>query len=82
MKILILVLNFIFKIVNSIAGTQEPSDTTVNISANDMCALNDWPSHVRRNRAQILNGISLENICVLNFFNLKMSTSILVCFGL
>jgi hypothetical protein len=32
-------------------GTQEQSDTPV--SANDMCALEEWPSHARRNRAPL-----------------------------
>ncbi|KAE8789163.1 hypothetical protein D1007_36648 [Hordeum vulgare] len=33
------------------SGTQDQSDTPV--SANDMCALEEWPSHARRNRAQL-----------------------------
>ncbi|KAM0824641.1 hypothetical protein ACQ4PT_070061 [Festuca glaucescens] len=33
------------------SGTQEQSDTPV--SANDMCALDEWPSHARRYRAQL-----------------------------
>ncbi|KAE8768723.1 hypothetical protein D1007_59762 [Hordeum vulgare] len=32
-------------------GTQDQSNTPV--SANDMCALDEWPSHARRNRAQL-----------------------------
>ncbi|KAK1686631.1 hypothetical protein QYE76_047479 [Lolium multiflorum] len=33
------------------SGTQGQSDTPV--SANDMCALDEWPSHARRYRAQL-----------------------------
>ncbi|KAI4973906.1 hypothetical protein ZWY2020_041687 [Hordeum vulgare] len=33
------------------SGTQDQSNTPV--SANDMCALDEWPSHARRNRAQL-----------------------------
>ncbi|KAI4977605.1 hypothetical protein ZWY2020_005701 [Hordeum vulgare] len=36
------------------SGTQDQSDTPV--SANDMCALEEWPSHARRNRAQLQDG--------------------------
>lgn len=33
------------------SGTQDQSNTPV--SANDMCALEEWPSHARRNHAQL-----------------------------
>jgi hypothetical protein len=44
----------IFTPIKPYTGTQEESDTQV--SANDMCALDEWPSHARRNRAQLQNG--------------------------
>ena len=36
------------------AETEEQSETPV--SANDMCALDEWPSHARRNRELQQNG--------------------------
>ena len=44
----------ILTLINPYAGAQEQSDTPV--SANDMCALDEWPSHARRNRGQLQNG--------------------------
>ena len=41
----------IFKTVNSFTGTQEQPGT--HVAANDMCALDEWPSHAHRNRAQL-----------------------------
>uniref|UniRef100_M8C784 Uncharacterized protein n=1 Tax=Aegilops tauschii TaxID=37682 RepID=M8C784_AEGTA len=35
------------------SGTQEQPDT--HVSANNVCALDGWPSHARRNRAQLQN---------------------------
>ncbi|KAM0832460.1 hypothetical protein ACQ4PT_064871 [Festuca glaucescens] len=43
----------IFTTVKPYTGTQEQSDTQV--SANDMCALAEWPSHARRNRELLQN---------------------------
>jgi hypothetical protein len=39
---------FIFTTVKPYTGTQEQS-------ANDMCALAEWPSHARRNRELLQN---------------------------
>jgi hypothetical protein len=44
----------IFKTAKSFTGTQEQSDTPV--TANDMSALDEWPSHARRNRALLHDG--------------------------
>lgn len=44
----------ILKNIKHYTGTQDQSDTPV--SANDMCALEEWPSHARRNRAQLQDG--------------------------
>ncbi|KAM3256702.1 hypothetical protein ACQJBY_049251 [Aegilops geniculata] len=33
------------------SGTQEQPGT--HVAANDTCALDEWPSHARRNRAQL-----------------------------
>jgi hypothetical protein len=43
-----------FITVKPYTENQEESDTPV--SANDMCALDEWPSHARRNRVQLQNG--------------------------
>ena len=42
-----------FNLCHSSKGTQEQSDT--HVSANDMCAPDEWPSHARRNHAQLQN---------------------------
>ncbi|KAI4963759.1 hypothetical protein ZWY2020_010553 [Hordeum vulgare] len=39
------------QLVRDASGTQDQSDTAV--SANDMCALEEWPSHTRHDRAQL-----------------------------
>ena len=44
----------IFKTVKPFTGTQKQSDT--HVSDNDMCTLDEWPSHARRNRPQPQNG--------------------------
>ncbi|XP_048572277.1 uncharacterized protein LOC125552688 isoform X2 [Triticum urartu] len=49
----------IFKTVNSFTGTQEQLGT--HVAANDMCALDEWPSHARRNRAQLWNESDGQN---------------------
>ncbi|KAE8787011.1 hypothetical protein D1007_39069 [Hordeum vulgare] len=41
------------------SGTQDQSNTQV--SANDMCALEEWPSHARRNRAQLQDGMNYRS---------------------
>ncbi|XP_048572284.1 uncharacterized protein LOC125552688 isoform X8 [Triticum urartu] len=40
-------------------GTQEQLGT--HVAANDMCALDEWPSHARRNRAQLWNESDGQN---------------------
>ena len=44
----------IFKTVKHFTGTQKQSNT--HVSDNDMCTLDEWPSHARRNRPQPHNG--------------------------
>ncbi|XBI69865.1 hypothetical protein VPH35_064492 [Triticum aestivum] len=41
------------------SGTQEQLGT--HVAANDMCALDEWPSHARRNRAQLWNESDGQN---------------------
>ena len=45
---------FKLKTVKSFAGTEEQSNTQV--SADDMCSPEDWPSHAHRYRPQTQNG--------------------------
>ena len=61
----------IFKIVKPYTGTQEQPDT--HVCANDMCALDEWPSDALQNRAQLQNRTFLF-IFVSMFFNLQCNT--------
>jgi hypothetical protein len=36
--------------------TATPEECNTPVSANDMCALAEWPSHARRNRELLQNG--------------------------
>ena len=53
----------IFKTVKPYTGTQKQSYT--HVSDNDMCTLDEWPSHARRNRPQLLMVLFFVYICVL-----------------
>ena len=57
-----------FKIVKPYTGSEKQSDT--NVSANDMCTLDEWPSHARCNRPQLQNGIFVLFIFVSSFLTL------------
>ena len=72
----------IFKTVKPYTGTQKQSYT--HVSDNDMCTLDEWPSHARRNRPQLQNGIFVLSIfsVLVSYIVIPISAIILVWFGL
>ena len=67
----------IFTTSKPYTGTQEESGTAV--SANDMCALDEWPSHTCRNREQLQNGTNFGSyLCPSFLLNIPSNAIFLV----